>query len=209
MLGILLPKEAPFFSLLKQQNKIMCSVCALIPHLTDNGYNDERDLRTESARLEEDGDAVYLAIIKHLSQTFITPIDREDILGIAKEQERLTDLLDYLVARLYIFNLSEPPVHLKKLSHNINRMTLLTTSMLDGLSERKDSHDTTAFRALRDECETLISSGLEEVLDVKEFTPQSVLLTLKLTRAFDRMEQAIEQIADLAEALEEAVLKHV
>jgi len=168
-----------------------------------------RDLRTESADLEEEGDAVYLSIIKHLSQTFITPIDREDILGIAKEQERLTDLLNNLVARLYIFNIRQPPSFLIELSRNLNKMALLTSSMLRGLSKRRDSHDTTAFRALRDDCETLISSGLEEALDVRELSPRSVLLTLKLARAYDRLEQAIDQVADLAEALEESVLKHV
>lgn len=209
MLDILLPKGAPFFELLRQQNAIMCSACALVPRLLENGYLGEVDLRTEAAALEEEGDAVYLTIIKHLSQTFITPIDREDILEIAKEQERLTDLLNNLVARLYIFNMAEPSPSLKKIAHNINEMTGLTSSMLQGLSERRDSHGTRAFRALRDECEILISAGLEEVLDVQEMTPQMMLSTIKATRAFDRLEQAIEQVTDLAEALEEAVLKNV
>lgn len=209
MLNIFLPKGAPFFDLLKRQNEIMCSGCALIPRLLENGYSAEAGLRAEAAKIEEEGDAVYLAIITHLSQTFITPIDREDILGVAKEQERLTDLLNNLVARLYILNLADPPAALRKISHNIHGMSQLTSSMLQGLSERRDSRDISAFRALRDECEELISTGLEEVLDVRTLTPESVLACLKLTRAFDRLEQAIEQVTDLAEALEEAVLKHV
>ena len=81
--------------------------------------------------------------------------------------------------------------------------------MLKGLSERKDSHDTTAFRKLQMESDLLISSGLEETMGGTEMTPQALFAMVKLTRAFDRMEQALMQVTELAEDIEEAVLKNV
>lgn len=209
MLKAFLPKGAPFFELLLQQNTIMCALCALIPRLMGKDGCGETDLRTDAAKLEEEGDEVYLTIIKELSQTFITPIDREDILRIAKEQESMTDLLQNLVTRVYVLSISNPPFPLQKIAENLHKMTLLTSSMLQGLSKRKDSHDTTAFRHLRNESEMLINSGLGEVLDVTEMTPLNIFSTLKLTRAFDRMEQALEQVNELVESIEEAVLKNV
>ncbi|MDL2313686.1 DUF47 family protein [Desulfovibrio sp. OttesenSCG-928-C14] len=209
MLNAFLPKGAPFFELLLQQNAIMCSVCALVPDMLDAEEPGGQDLHNQAARLEEEGDALYATIIRALSQTFITPIDREDILAIAKEQEYMTDLAQNLMARLYIFDIAAPPFPLRELAHNLQEMALLSSSMLRGLAARKDSHNTKAFRALRNKSEMLISSGLGEVLDDTQMTPQAVLATLKLSRAFDRMEQAMDQITDLVEAIEEAVLKNV
>ena len=209
MLEAFLPKGAPFFELLLRQNAIMCSACELIPDLLEHEALAGQDLRPDAARLEEEGDEMYLTIIRELSQTFITPIDREDILRIAKEQESMTDLAQNLVARLYVFNIAKPPFPMQKLAKNLHGMAVLTTSMLQGLAEHKDSHNTSAFRALRNESEMLIGSGLGEVLDATEMTPQAVFATLKLTRAFDRMEQAIMQVTELAEAVEEAVMKNV
>ncbi len=208
MLDAFLPKAAPFFQFLLQQNSIMCAGCVMISRLLESGDH-EIDLRPEVARLEEEGGQIYLTIIKELSQTFITPIDREDILRITKEQERMTDLVQNLVDRLYVLNIDRPPFTLKKLAQNLQQMTLLTSSMLKGLSKRKDSHDTRAFQALLNESELLISSGLEEAMSGLEMTPQAVFSMVKLTRAFDRMEQAIAQITELAEDIEEAVLKNV
>ena len=223
MLGAFLPKGAPFFELLLRQNAIMCAQCALISRLLETGIPGGHDLRPEVARLEEEtslleeeasrleeeADRVYLTIIKSLSQTFITPIDREDLLRMAKEQENMADLAQNLMARLYVFSIASPPFPMRKLGHNLHKMALLTSSMLRGLSEGKDSHDTRTFRELRIESEMLISSGLGEILDSTDMTPQSVFATLKLTRAFDRLEQAHAQMTELAEAIEEAVLKNV
>jgi len=209
MLDAFLPKGAPFFKLLLEQNAIMCSACDLVSRLLENEILGEVDLRPDVEKLEEEGDAAYMHMIRELSQTFITPIDREDILRIAKEQEGMIDRVHNLIGRLYVFNIVKPPVPMQRLAHNLNEMALLSASMLKGLAVRKDSHDTRAFRALINESEMLISHGLEEVLTGTELTPEAVFTTLKLTRAFDRMEQALHQVIDLAEAIEEAVLKNV
>lgn len=209
MLNAILPKGAPFFDFLLQQNKIMCSVCALIPRLLEQERASEPQLHQEATNLEEEADKVYVSLIKELSQAFITPIDREDILRIGKEQETTIDLLQNLVVRLHVLNVGQGPFMLHRLAINMNEMTLLTSSMLEGLSQKKDSHDTRAFRALRNECEVLISSGLGEIWDVQDITPQAVLTILKSSRAYDRMEQALGQIVELAEAIEEAVMKNV
>ena len=209
MLEALLPKGAPFFAYLSDQNRIMRSLCALVPRPMAEGRAVEAEMNREATRLEEEGDTVYTTLIKSLSQTFITPIDREDILRIAKEQENTIDLLQNLVARIFVFNMDHWPAPLQKIAQNLSAMVTLTGPMLARLAEKKDIDNMPAFRDLRNECEALLSSGLGEALDVPEMTPGAVLTTLKLTRAYDRMEQALVQIVGLAEAIEEAVLKNV
>ncbi len=208
MFNALLPKGAPFFELLLQQNKILCSVATALAELLENNTGIDKPHRGISL-LEEEADSIHLAITKHLSLTFITPIDREDILHINKTQEEAIDLIRNTANRLYIFEFSYVRFPMLQLARNLKLMAQLTKSMLEGLSQKRDSHNTKVFWALRNECEMLLSMGLGELHDIKEPAPADILNILKWTQAYDRMEMAVNQVTALAESIEEAVLKNV
>lgn len=208
MFNSLLPKGAPFFELLLQQNDMLCTATAkLVEALEDPERADQ--VQGEIAKLEVEADDLHLSITKHLSQSFITPIDREDILCINKNQEEAVDLAHNVSKRLVIFEFDEIRFSIRKLSQNIHAMTLLTRSMLEGLAKKRDSHQTKAFRSLRNECDLLISMGLAELMDVSAPTPQGVLEMYKWAKTYDRMEFLLNEVVELAEAIEEAVLKNV
>lgn len=208
MFTALLPKGAPFFELLLQQNKILCEVAEELVEILENHTVTEKSHRKVSL-LEEEADSIHLAITRHLSQTFITPIDREDILHINKTQEEAIDHLHNMANRLYVFEFNRIRFPMFQLARTLKDMVLLTRSMLKGLAQKKDSHDTRAFRALRTECEMLLSMGLGELQDLKDPTPEDILGVFKWSQAYDRIEQVVEHVVDLAEIIEEAVLKNV
>lgn len=208
MFTALLPKGAPFFELLLKQNKILCAVAAALVEILDEHTVIDKPHR-EISSLEDQADGLHLAITKHLSQTFITPIDREDILHINKAQEESIDLMHNMANRLYIFEFPRIRFPMLQIARTLEQMVLLTSSMLEGLSQKRDSHNSKAFRALRGECEMLLSMGLGELHDLEEPTPADILSILKWNQAYDRMELAVDQVAELAEAIEEAVLKNV
>lgn len=208
MFNALLPKGAPFFELLLQQNGLLCTAAAsLVKLLEDQTVLDES--HRAISLLEEEADALYISIIRHLSQTFITPIDREDILHINKAQEEAIDIIQNITTRVHIFEFSRVRFPMLKLAETLQAMALLTHSMLEGLSRKKDSHETREFRSLRNECETLLSVGLMELYDKEDLTPRDILHIIKWSQAYDRLELAVERVVQLAEAIEEAVLKNV
>ncbi len=208
MFEALLPKGAPFFEMLLQQNKILCEVASTLTEIMEDHTVIEKPHREISA-LEEQADAIHHRVIRDLSQTFITPIDREDILHINKAHEEAIDLLHNMANRIYIFEFNRIRFPMLQLARILREMTLLTGVMLEGLSRKKDSHSTRVFRALRTECEMLLSMGLAELHDPEEPTPEVIINILKWSQAYDRMELAVDQVVRLAEAIEEAVLKNV
>ena len=208
MFTALLPKGAPFFELLLHQNEILCSVTAALAEILENHTAIDKP-HEQIALLETEADSLHLVITKHLSQTFITPIDREDILHINKAQEEAIDLIHNMANRLYIFEFVRIRFPMLQLVRILKSMTLLTRSMLEGLSQKRDSHNTREFRSLRNECEMLLSMGLVELHDLKDPTSEGILGILKWSQAYDRMELAVNQVVELAESIEEAVLKNV
>ena len=86
----------------------------------------------------------------------------------------------------------------------------LTREMLDGLTRREDCHKTRAFRYLRGECDMLLAVGLAELMDdQQEITPARLMNIMKWSQAYDRISMLLENVNNLAETIEEAVLKNV
>lgn len=208
MLKALLPKGAPFFELLLQQNKILGRVAVTLTELLEN-HTDKEERHKEISALTDEAGGIYLSIVRHLSQTFITPIDREDILRINKVQGEAIDLFQNLANRMYLFEFNVIRFPMIQLARTLKGMTFLTGSMLEGLSKKQDSHNTRMFRALRTDCEMLLSMAIVELYDLEQPTVQHIVEILKWSQAYDRAEIALAQVNKLAETIEEAVLKNV
>ena len=203
MFASLLPKSAPFFEMLLEQNSHLRHMSRLLlGMLEDLSRMDEA--HKEIALIEEEADKLHVRIIRDLSQTFITPIDREDILRINQ------DGLHTLSTRLHIFEFPTMRFPAMQLVRTICSMLDLTGEMLDGLTRREDCHKTRAFRYLRGECDMLLAVGLAELMDdQQEITPARLMNIMKWSQAYDRISMLLENVNNLAETIEEAVLKNV
>jgi uncharacterized protein Yka (UPF0111/DUF47 family) len=191
------------------QNDLLRQTAALLLTMLENPAGQEQ-AHKNIALLEEEADLLYARIVRALSQTFITPIDREDILRINQAQEETIDCLQSLSTRLSIFEFPDVRFPALQLMRTTVELFDLTQIMLQGLAERKDRHKTRAFKALRGECDMLLSTGLAELMDEKqEFTPLLVMRIFKWSQIYDRLGVLIEQSTALAETIEEAVLKNV
>ena len=85
MLPSFLPKTIPFFEMLEEQNKMLRAVSHEVS-LLFSGKSEPEACGGAVARLEAEADQKHRNIVRSLSQTFITPIDREDILRIDQGQ---------------------------------------------------------------------------------------------------------------------------
>lgn len=207
MFPSLLPKTAPFFELLLQQNALLCRVSEQLTQVVERPQEMD-DPHKQVALLEEEADLVCVRITRELSQTFITPIDREDILRINQGQEEAIDNIHNLATRIHIFEFQRMRFPAVQLVRTLDAMVKLTGLMLEGLSHRQDCHKTRAFRNLRGECEMLLSVGVAELYDTQELTPAKLMEIIKWAQTYDRMEQTVNQVVSLAETIEEAVLKN-
>lgn len=209
MFSALLPKGAPFFELLLRQNAILNEMGQALDTIIHQSSDHLDEMHKVIASLENEADQLYYRITKYLSQTFITPIDREDILRISKAHEEAIDHLHNVANRLYIFEFPQIRFSMKQLTKTSIAMLEVTGTMLAGLSKKEDSHKTRAFRTLRDESEMLLSLGIAELLDQTNPTSEDVLSIFKWYQTYDKMENFIDEVTRLSEYIEEAVLKNV
>lgn len=209
MFAALLPKSAPFFEMLMEQNTMLRKAAEENVVLFSSDAEARYLCYKRIAELENEADILYRKIGRSLSATFITPIDREDILRISQSQEECLDTLQSLAARLASYNMPDILFPAQKTAVIVQHMFELTTDMLHGLHKRRDAHKTKAFRSLREEADSLLAVGLAEVMDVSEQTPASLPLVLKWMQIYTGLENVLHQASELFEHIEEAVMKNV
>ena len=66
---------------------------------------------------EQEGDRITHDIIQHLNQTFVTPIDREDIYALASALDDIVDYTEEVADYLGLYNIEAPMLQAQRLAH--------------------------------------------------------------------------------------------
>lgn len=209
MLARFLPQTVPFFELLNAQNEITRKIARHLVDMMSNAQGIEEALKRINL-LEEEADELNRRITCHLSQTFITPIDREDIHAVNLAQERVADGLQNLAGRLFARGAIVSRFPAQMMVHNLKGMTEDTALMLESLSKKQEvSGHLRALKARKSECEMLLAAGLGELHEEEIASFEAVREVILWSQQYDRLERTVDLVSDLADTLEEVVLKYV
>ena len=199
MFARFLPQTVPFFELLVQQNALLQEMSEALAVVMDNTEASERHLKRINL-LEEEADRLYRSITQHLSQTFITPIDREDIHAINMAQERVADKIQHLANRFFVSGFMYQRFPAQMITERIRGM----------LRDTKDvSAHIHTLKSRKSDCEMFQSTGLAELMDSEIETFERVREIILWGQVYDRMERTVDAVSDLADTLEEVALKYV
>jgi uncharacterized protein len=87
----LVPKDRVFFDLFIEAGQNSLRAARMLKEMLD-GWPEKQNLAREILLAEQEGDRITHDIVQRLNSTFVTPIDGEDIYGLAT---RLDDIVDY------------------------------------------------------------------------------------------------------------------
>ena len=203
-----MPKENRFFFLLHQSAMNIQQVARKLQDLMDNFENVEAKVR-EIKDLEEFGDQIIHDITHSLHRTFVTPIDREDIMDLAGRLDDVIDAIDEAAQYTLEYSIkgsTEYACHLATIivscADELERATALLGTGSSRLKEilpmsveinrLENEADQVASRAMGN----LFSDGYD-VVDI-----------LKWRDIYNDMEEATDRAEDAANVLEGIVLKH-
>jgi predicted phosphate transport protein (TIGR00153 family) len=154
--------------------------------------------------LEHRGDEMTHNILTKLNQTFITPLDREDIYRLASS---LDDVLDYVYAagvRLIMYKITSAPDAAEKLAGIVVRQSEQLLYAVTGL-EKQDRvlEYCVEINRLENEADSIARTAIGALFD-KETDPISLI---KLKELYEVLETATDKAEDAANVLEGVVLK--
>jgi uncharacterized protein len=104
-----LPREEKFFALFIKQATLISEASHLLREGVQNGLHQLPDAAARIQKLEEEGDEINTTISKELSDTFITPIDPEDIQTLASSLDEVLNSIEDAAHRLVAYKISPIP----------------------------------------------------------------------------------------------------
>jgi predicted phosphate transport protein (TIGR00153 family) len=172
-----------------------------------NNLEDAEKFAIQMKSIESQGDQYTHAVIKELNNTFITPLDREDILGLTIKLDDVLDLLEACAWSFDLFNVIEVDDFMKLFARNIEMCTQEISLAINCLVDKKlkempihthkiNDLENVADDLLRDSLKTLFSSCTDPIEIIKR------------KEIYNMMEQVSDACEDVADILEGIIMRN-
>lgn len=199
----LIPHDVKFFELFKEQAENIQEAAKILVHLFDDFH--EVDVQVNEIRsIEHRGDELTHGLMVKLNQTFITPIDREDIHALASALDDVLDLVDAAAGRFVIYKVKEVTPGAKQLGKLILQGTELIVKAVSQLHRPENileyCNQLTQLEKDADRIKGVCIAGLFE-------DSTAPIEIIKWKEIYEVLESTTDKCEDVADVLEAVVLK--
>jgi len=200
----LLPRDEKFFDLFEQQSENIAAAARVLEQLTLEP-GDAKAKAQQIKDLEHAGDALTHELVRRLSTTFLTPIDREDIYALSGRLDDVLDLIDAVADRMVLYKITEPTdgcVGMAKVIVKAADETDRAVRCLRTLSPFYHKHCVEVNR-LENEADRLLRDELAVLFDGK----MDAIEVIKWKEVYETMEAVTDRCEDVVNVIEQTVLK--
>lgn len=201
----LVPQERAFFDLFRRDIATCREAVALFAAM----LRDYRDLKGQAARLHElehEGDRITSDIFALINRTFVTPFEREDLIALGSIIDTVLDQVDEVATMLVLYNVAQPSVYLLEGSTLLEGIVEALAAAIDRLESLKGLHPhVEEVHRLEHEADDLYHNAVAELFLPDTYTPIDII---KWKSLYDLMERAFDKCEDVANVLENVVLKN-
>ena len=137
-----LPKEEKFFEQFNHQTRIIAQAAETLADGVTKGNSHLKLMAPRIEELEHEGDEVVHELFTRLNQTFITPLDPEDIDSLCSRLDDVLDGIEDVAHRLLSYRIDPIPgpiVQICNLIHDCSRELTKAVAALDGVPEPASS----------------------------------------------------------------------
>jgi predicted phosphate transport protein (TIGR00153 family) len=201
----LLPREEKFYHLFLKQVEIISAACRLLLDGVRAGNSRLATVATEINVLENKGDEVIHEIFTRLNQTFITPIDPEDIHNISTALDNVLDGVEDTAHRLVSYRINPIPPAMVTLAEIIASCAKALKAAFEALEKGGSVMEhCIEINRLENEGDLIGRSAVVDLFD-KEKDP---ITLIKLKEVYDFLEATIDSCEDVADVLQNVVVKN-
>jgi len=201
----LLPREEKFYHLFQKQVEIISEAARILLDGVRAGRARLGEAATEIAVLEHRGDEVIHETFTRLNQTFITPLDPEDIHNLSSALDNVLDGIEDTSHRMVSYGIDPVPPNMATLSEVVESCAKSLKAAFEALAENRPvmTHCIEINR-LENEADRIGRSAVVELFQ-KEKDP---ITLIKLKEVYDFFEATIDCCEDVADVLQNVVVKN-
>ncbi|MBF0315875.1 MAG: DUF47 family protein [Oligoflexia bacterium] len=203
---ILPPEEKIFYSLFNESIELACQASSALSDIYETGISEEK---MEHARLlKERSNELTHRLLEHLSATFITPFDREDIQTVAVFINKITKKIVRVIKNSYYYNLDGYNESLKQQSQLLVKITDELKTAVDQLKSTTKAKDITESGRRMHELENLMDAEIKTALEELFYNNHDAMTILKLGQLYRDLESVGESCGTLSDITLNIVLKN-
>jgi predicted phosphate transport protein (TIGR00153 family) len=198
------PRDRVYFELFEEAGQNILTAADLLDEMLSN-YPDSKDLAREILDCEHEGDRITHDIIDRLNHTFVTPIDREDILALASALDDIIDYTEEVADYLGLYKIEAPMDQAITLAKVLRSATKQIADAIPHLRDFGDiSHYTVEINRLENEGDRISRAAVAALFD-GGIDPMVVIRWKDL---YERLEAAIDATERVANIMEGIVIKN-
>src|SRR5215218_2876358 len=201
---VFVPQGREFFDLFEEATGNLVRAAELLDEMLRD-FPERKDLAREIKAVENDGDRITHDILHRLNNTFVTPIDREDILQLASALDDVIDLTEEAADLLVLYKIEAPMDQ----SHALASILLdacrqIAKGMPRLRSFESISHFVVEIHRLENEGDKISREAVASLFE-NGIDP---MVVIRWKDVFDRLEGAIDATERVADALESVIIKN-
>lgn len=203
----IIPRDQEFFVLFQKASANIIEGAERLKDLLED-FNDVRERVQAIEEVEHKGDSLTHEIIKRLNTSFVTPIDREDILALASSLDDVIDLIYGAATRLMLYKVTKTTAYAKELGFLILKSAQeLHKGVLHlPLSKGRDRvyEHCVEVNSLENEADRVCRDAIADLFEYEK----DPIAILKWKEIYETLETATDRCEDVANVLEGVALKN-
>jgi len=203
--SIIAPRDREFFDLFEEAGGNIVRAADLLDRMLRAFPDRGDDLARDILICEQDGDRITHDIIRRLNETFVTPIDREDIYELAAALDDIVDYTEEVADYLILYKIEAPMEQAQRLAHVLLQCARQIAEAMPRMRGFKDlSHYTVEINRLENDGDRIVREAIAALFD-NGIDP---MVVIRWKDIYERLEQAIDATERVANILEGIVIKN-
>jgi predicted phosphate transport protein (TIGR00153 family) len=201
---VFVPNDREFFDLFEEASTNIVRAADLLDQML-RSFPERGDLSRDILICEQEGDRITHDIIKRLNQTFVTPIDREDIYELASGLDDIVDFTEEVADYMGLYKIEAPMEQAQRLAHILLQSSRQIAEAMPRMRSFKDiSHFTVEINRLENDGDRVTREAMASLFD-NGIDP---MVVIRWKDIFERLENAIDSTERVANILEGIVIKN-
>jgi predicted phosphate transport protein (TIGR00153 family) len=201
---VFVPKDREFFDLFEEQARNVARAAEMLEEML-RGFPETSSLSRDILLCEQEGDRITHDVINRLNQTFVTPIDREDILELASALDDVVDLTEEAADYLVLYRIEAPMEQSQRLASILKDACRQIAEAMPRMRTFDDiSHFIVEIHRLENDGDRVTREAIASLFQ----TGVDPMVVIRWKDIFERLEEAIDAAEQVANVLETIAIKN-
>jgi len=189
----------------EQAQNLLRATSTLVELMTK--YDNVAEYLSKITDMEHEGDEIAHKLFNIIDQTFVTPIDREDISKLASSMDEILDYTQGAADRFVLFKIKKPTLYMSEIAKVLLSASQEVYNAILQIRNLKGTRDLVGhcnnISKYEHQGDTIYRNAIAELFETND--PVEII---KLKEIYETLEGALDRCADVADVIEDIRLKY-